>query len=54
MSCDVVVTDTMSNEMVTSAGAYTYSGSASVTGVSPAQGGTGGGTTITISGTGFG
>ena len=52
--CDV--TATASSVTQTLSDAYTYRGSltASVTGVNPKRGGTGGGTRITVTGSGFG
>ncbi|XP_048254094.1 fibrocystin-L-like [Haliotis rufescens] len=53
-SCDVVVT--VNGIIDTLSSVYTYDASltSDVTGVSPTRGGTGGGTNITITGTGFG
>ena len=53
-SCDVVAT--VNGLTATLSSAYTYDASLtpSVTGVSPTRGGTGGGTSITVTGTGFG
>lgn len=54
LACDVAVTE--NGVTKTLAGGYTYDATktADITGVSPARGGTGGGTVLTITGTGFG
>ena len=53
-TCDVVVT--VNGLSKTSSNSYTYDGglTPTISGVSPSRGGTGGGTTLTISGSGFG
>ena len=53
-TCDVVVT--VNGLSKTSSSSYTYDGglTPTISGVSPPRGGTGGGTTLTISGSGFG
>ena len=53
-TCDVTVMDQLTNATATITDGYTYSSTARVTGVSPARGGTAGGTTVTITGSGFG
>lgn len=53
-ACDVSVTENGVTKTLT--GGYTYDASktADITGVSPVRGGTGGGTALTVTGTGFG
>lgn len=53
-ACDVAVTENGVTKTLT--GGYTYDASktADITGVNPVRGGTGGGTALTITGTGFG
>ena len=53
-TCDVVVT--VNGLTKTSSNAYTYDAglTPTISGVSPSRGGTGGGTTLTVSGSGFG
>ena len=53
-SCDVVAS--VANLLSTSAGAFTYKASITptISNVNPRRGGTGGGTRVTITGTGFG
>ncbi|KAK3107766.1 hypothetical protein FSP39_021797 [Pinctada imbricata] len=53
-SCDVVVTQNSVSKTLASGYTYDSSITPEITGVSPARGGTGGGTTLTVTGSGFG
>ena len=53
-SCDVVVTVNGISKTVTPQYTYDAALTPEITGVDPSRGGTGGGTTVTITGTGFG
>ena len=53
-SCDVEVHDVFTNGTIQNGYAYDMSKTANITSVSPARGGTAGGTRLTIKGTSFG
>ena len=53
-TCDVVVTVNGLSKTLSSSYEYDADLTPSISGVSPSRGGTGGGTTITVAGSGFG
>ena len=53
-TCDVVVTVNGLSKILSNSYEYDADLTPSISGVSPSRGGTGGGTTITVAGSGFG
>jgi hypothetical protein len=53
-ACDVVATEGSETNTLTSSYTYDSSVTPTITSVSPKYGGTAGGTTVTVTGTGFG